>query len=104
MKMPDYLAKDVVDTREGDYYVTVVDGERVGFLAGPYRLHVNALACVDKARTIAIGIDRRAWFYAFGTCRIEHAEGNPVGKLNLEIGIPLEDGNWSDHLPEWMGK
>lgn len=53
----------------GGFYVTVVDGPRVGFLLGPYDAHEEALANVARGRALANDADPRAAFYGFGTVR-----------------------------------
>lgn len=49
------------------FYVSVVDGKRVGLLAGPFPTHQQALDLVDEARELAQEADPWAAFYAFGT-------------------------------------
>ena len=49
------------------FYVTVRDGPRTGYLLGPYRTHREALAQVDRGRSLAYDADPRAPFYAYGT-------------------------------------
>jgi hypothetical protein len=51
------------------YYVTVVNGRRVGWLLGPYRTHGEAEGEVDRGRGLAEAADPYAHFYAFGTAR-----------------------------------
>lgn len=50
-----------------EYYVTVRDGGRTGFLLGPYPTHDGALARVEAARRHANRVNPWAAFYAFGT-------------------------------------
>lgn len=54
------------------FYVSVVDGKRVGLLLGPYETHEEALANVQRGREKAFESDGkgRSWFYAYGTVRI----------------------------------
>lgn len=69
------------DTKPGFYYVTVMDGRRVGALLGPFvNDHAGALAKVDAARAKANELDPRAAFYAFGTTRSDTDLG--PGALN----------------------
>ena len=49
------------------FYVTVVDGSRVGFLLGPYGDHQTAIDNVARGRDLANETDPRAAFYSFGT-------------------------------------
>ena len=64
------------------YYVSVIDGPRFGLLRGPFDAHDEALARVDETRKAAESLDPRAWFYAFGTCRVERETPLKPGKLN----------------------
>lgn len=79
------------DTKPGAYYVTMIDGARVAFLAGPFiNDHAGALAMVDEARRVAHEVDPRAHWYAFGTSR-KSLWGNPeqrAGVLNGRLGLP----------------
>jgi hypothetical protein len=61
----------------GRFYVTVVDGPRVGFLLGPYPEHETALANVRRGNRLANDADPRAAFYAFGTVRVTDPTVNP---------------------------
>ena len=79
------------DTRPGEYYVSVTDGKRHAKLLGPFTNdHAGALAMVDKVRDKAVEIDGKAWFYSFGTCRIEGGDVAPIraGSLNKHFGLP----------------
>jgi hypothetical protein len=51
------------------FYVSVVDGERFNFLAGPFDTHAEALAQVEPTRSRAEEVDPRACWYSFGTAR-----------------------------------
>lgn len=53
------------ETRE--FFVTVIDGPRYGFLLGPYATHEEALDQVDRGRKLANDSNDRAWFYGYGT-------------------------------------
>lgn len=75
------------------YYVTVVDGPRVGFLAGPYRTHGGALRAVDDVQRAARQVDDRSAWYEYGTAR-DRISHNRRGKLNghLSPGFrPVDD-------------
>jgi hypothetical protein len=95
------------DTKPENYYVTIHDGTRFGFLAGPFRddhavrssphfrggvnrpasiVHWAALDLVDRCREITEGLDTWAHFYAFGTARIDYDYDKP-GKLNARLGL-----------------
>ena len=82
------MTAQIPDTRPGNYYVTVRDGERYDFLAGPFTDgHQAAIDLVDRCREITEGLDPWAHFYAFGTARIDHGYSEP-GKLNRHLGLP----------------
>lgn len=55
----------------GGYFVTVLDGTRVGWLLGPYDTHEDALANVERGNALASAADARAHWYAFGTARVK---------------------------------
>ena len=68
------------------YYVSVIDGDRFNLLAGAFRTHEQALEMVDAARNAALEYgDPKAWFYAYGTCKMEN--GYNSGILNKKLGI-----------------
>lgn len=78
------------DSKPGAYYVTVIDGKRVGRLLGPFiDDHAGALAMVDQVRAKAEDLDPRAAFYAFGTCRVPADDSVPIraGLLNKFFGM-----------------
>lgn len=80
----------IADTQSGAYYVTVIDGKRLGRLLGPfYDDHAAALAMVDKVRAKAEELDPRAFWYAYGTCRIPSDDSVPIrcGLLNKYFGM-----------------
>lgn len=74
------------DTKPGPYYVTaIIDGDATIYpMAGPYADHASALADVQRCRDIAISVDRKAIWAAFGTCRTP-TYSHP-GKLN-QLGL-----------------
>jgi hypothetical protein len=62
-----------------DFYVTVQDAGRTGFLLGPYSTHEAALSNVERGRRLAEEANSRAVFYAFGTSSVPAGtEGVPV--------------------------
>jgi hypothetical protein len=71
------------------YYVTARDGDRVGLLAGPFRQHDFALAVMDRVVEFACELDIFAWFYEYGTARLE--SGHRMGKFNGR----LSPGVWT---------
>jgi len=74
-----------VDTRPGNYYVSVVDAGRVGLLLGPFDNHPDALANVDRCRDYAQEINRQSFFYGFGTVRFD--DYSKPGLFNNLIGM-----------------
>ncbi len=48
------------------YYVTVINGNKKGFLLGPYNTHEEALQNVDKGIKLAEQSDSWACHYAYG--------------------------------------
>jgi len=60
-------------TIQPGYYVTVRDGARVGFLAGPYRSKRAAERKVGVATDRAVAADPWSWFAAFGVSRVREA-------------------------------
>jgi hypothetical protein len=80
------------DTKPGNYYVSVRDGKRFDFLAGPFKdNHQAALDCVARCREILVDLDPWADFHAFGTVRIDYDYDKP-GKLNARLGLPTAKG------------
>lgn len=72
------------------FYVTVIRNggtphRKVGFLAGPFQAHEDALARVDEARRVADGIDPWTAFDAFGTTGVEGYD--KPGVLNSRLGL-----------------
>jgi hypothetical protein len=63
------------------FYVSVVDGKRRGLLLGPFETHAEALERVDDGRRLAQTFNDDAFWYGFGTARVE-AETLPEGRLN----------------------
>lgn len=53
-----------------DFYVTVQDAGRTGYLLGPYAEHQPALDNVERGRQLAYKANDRAWFYAYGTASV----------------------------------
>lgn len=79
------------DTKPGNYYVTATDAGRVAFLAGPYRDdHAAALAMVDTVQRVAIEMNREAFWYAYGTVRVDPDIYDKPGKLNDYIKLERE--------------
>lgn len=74
--------------RNANYYVTALDCDRVAVLAGPFKTHPEALALVDMAEHLAIQMDRKAWFYSYGTAAFE-SDFRKRGKLNKHLGIKI---------------
>lgn len=53
----------------GDFYVTVKDAGRTGFLLGPFADIREALANVKRGSDLAQAANSRAVFYAYGVSR-----------------------------------
>jgi hypothetical protein len=83
-------AEDQADPRR-KYYVTMVrdpgPNQRVGYLAGPFDRHDDALKHVEPARLHAEKVDPRAAFDAFGTAGVVVDKHGP-GVLNRHLGLP----------------
>ena len=78
------------DTQPGEYFVTVIDGDRYARLLGPFTdNHAGALAMVEAVREKAYELDPKSHWYSFGTCRLpsDSAAVRP-GKLNNLFGLP----------------
>jgi hypothetical protein len=70
------------------YYISIKDGPRHGFLAGPFRTHTEALALVDDARRVAQRVNRvQATFAGFGTCS---GEFFTPGVINDLLGVQID--------------
>jgi hypothetical protein len=66
-----------------DFYVTVIDGPRAGFLLGPFKTHKEALDNVERGRRLANKVNDRACWYGYGTASAPHgAEIPTVFKLD----------------------
>ncbi len=76
------------DTAPEPYYVSArrEDGD-FRLLAGPYDTHAAALADVDRASSIAMQLDPKATWYAYGTCRVKCDYREP-GILNRRGLMP----------------
>ncbi len=80
------------------FYVSVIDAEtkRSALLAGPFVTHDFALAALLDATRIAVDIDPRGAFYAYGTCR--HENGHSTGSLNSRLASAhpeINRGAWN---------
>lgn len=85
------LPSQLPDTKAGDYYVSVQNGNSFALLLGPFKdNHAEALSLVDAVRAAAAQLDGRAHWYSFGTCRLdtppETMPGNRMGSLNQLLG------------------
>ncbi len=57
------------DSQEArEYFVSVRDAGKVGFLLGPYATHAEALRNVERGKELGEKANSWAVFYAFGTC------------------------------------
>lgn len=78
--------EQIADSKPGNYYVSVRDGERLGLLAGPFKSHQSALDLVDCATLMARMADPFSAFYSFGTVCMKPEYTKP-GILNTRLGI-----------------
>ena len=80
------------DTREGAYYVTVIDGDKSAKLLGPFiNDHQAALDMVDAVMQKALELfPSPAQWAAFGTCRFPSDDSVVVraGSFNKYFGLP----------------
>ena len=63
------------------YYVTMIRGRRVAWLAGPYDTHAEALERVDEAKRRACEINCWHDFDEFGTARTTRNITTKFGKM-----------------------
>jgi len=75
-----------VDRPDADFYVTVRDAGRTGWLLGPYATHQEALDNVERGRDLANEWNAKAWFMAFGTASVP--AGTPIRTVFLADGTP----------------
>jgi hypothetical protein len=73
--------------RRKGFYVSAIDGKRSSLMLGPFASHEAALARVDACRRKADDLDGRAWFWAWGTCRVVTEKSLPKGTMNAIIGV-----------------
>lgn len=64
------------------FYVSAIDGKRRALMLGPFASHEAALARVDACRRKADELDGRAWFWAWGACRLTTEKSLPNGNMN----------------------
>lgn len=67
--------------RGANFYVSVIDGPQVGLLLGPFKKHSDALSKVEWSTRLGQKLNRKAWFYSFGTVAMPKAYCKP-GLLN----------------------
>lgn len=70
-----------------DYYVSLRRGKRTALLAGPFETLTEAMSKVERAIAVAAEVDPWSHFDLFGTCSLPRAPGNPLGKLNTQLGL-----------------
>lgn len=76
-----------IDARPGNYYVSVVDHDRVGLLLGPFAKHAESLANVSRCQKHAREVNDNALWYAYGTMRFE--DYSKPGLFNDMIGLSV---------------
>lgn len=64
------------------FYVSSIDGPSKCLMLGPFNTHAAALARVDECLKACDKVDPRAWFRAWGTCRLETENTLPLGRAN----------------------
>ena len=75
------------------FYVSIIDGDRKSLALGPFAVHADAIANVDKVRDFLCGPDGagqggRAWFWEYGTARVKLPISEcPAGKLNGQLNF-----------------
>ena len=77
------------DPRPGHYYVSVINGTQWRLLYGPFENHPDAIAAVKPTRQLAETVDRWAYFYAFGTVRLEPNETPPPAGIINHLLPPI---------------
>lgn len=78
------------DQQPGEYYVSVIDGNRKALLLGPFtNNHQAAIDHIEIARELAYQFDPRSHWYAFGTCRLPGDDSVPIraGKFNHLLSL-----------------
>jgi hypothetical protein len=65
----------------GNFYVSVINGERWTPVYGPFKTHSEALENVNKAKTKGNEVDPKSVFYAWGTIKMTESYSKP-GILN----------------------
>jgi len=72
------------------FYCTMIRGNRVAWLAGPFDTKEEADARVPDARRAAEEADPRSAWDAFGVTRLEREIDKPLppGVLNEILGLP----------------
>lgn len=66
--MSDSETAALAEVEGRQFYTSVIDGTRRGYLSGPFETHAEALADVERVRRRAQTDNARAWFYGFGMC------------------------------------
>jgi hypothetical protein len=66
------------------FYVSVNDGDEHGLLAGPFDRVEEALGMIERAQTVAEGLDSKATRFTYGVCRAPTRE---PGLLNDRLGL-----------------
>ena len=85
----------VVDDRPGSYYVSVVDGEQVALLSGPWPTHQEALDRVRACKRLAHEQFPKSVFFAFGTLRHDPSFNRPGRYTESDLGLPVD---WTKSL------
>jgi len=78
-----HIQPDPTPEEETDrlFYCTVIDGDRHGFLLGPYETLAGAEANVKRARILAHSIDPNTVWYGIGAAGILRSNPQPTRVL-----------------------
>lgn len=80
------LAQEPVIDPDRLFFVTVRNDSRVGYLAGPFETHQEALDAVPQAKSLAHARDPWAVFYSFGTASLPRDYPRmPAGIFNKQL-------------------
>ena len=65
----------------GNFYISIIDGDKWKPVYGPFKTHPEALENVKKAKDKANELDPKSFWYAFGTVKMKLEYDKP-GILN----------------------
>lgn len=80
------LIQEPVTDPDRVFYASTRDAGKVGFLAGPFETHQEALDAVPPAKAFAKAADPWAAFYGFGTLSLPRSLASlPKGIFNRQV-------------------